>query len=297
MLSTAPFGRTGHVSSRVIFGAAALGAMSQARADATLSRVREWGINHIDTAAGYGDSELRLAPWLRTESERVFLATKTRHRDGPGARDGLERSLERMGVERVDLIQLHNLVEPDEWEAAFAPGGAVHALATARDEGLTAHIGVTGHGLRIARAHIRSLERFDFASVLLPVNFSLLDEPAYRADVDELLGICAEREVAVQTIKSVARGRWGPEETRRFSWYEPLTDSDAIARAVRYVLADPQMFLNTTSDARLLESVVAGAQVEETNTAIVAPDESALIADVAAFGITPLFDGAELERI
>jgi aryl-alcohol dehydrogenase-like predicted oxidoreductase len=297
MLPTAPFGRTGHVSSRVIFGAAALGAMSPQRADATLARVDEWGINHIDTAAGYGDSELRLAPWLRTGRDRVFLATKTRHRDGPTAREGLERSLERMGVEGVDLIQLHNLVEPDEWEAAFAPGGAVQALAAARDEGLTRHVGVTGHGLRIARAHIRSLERFDFASVLLPVNFCLLEELAYRADVEELLGVCAEREVAVQTIKSVARGRWGPEEARRFSWYEPLTDSDAIARAVRYVLADPQMFLNTTSDARLLESVVAGAQVEAPDGAIVAPDESALIADVATFGITPLFDGADLERI
>jgi aryl-alcohol dehydrogenase-like predicted oxidoreductase len=164
----------------------------------------------------------------------VFLATKTNTRDGEGARTSLERSLDRLGVESVDLIQLHNLVEPDEWDAAFAPGGAVEALAAARDEGLAGHIGVTGHGLRIARAHIRSLERFDFASVLLPVNFVLMREPGYRADVEELLMMCADRQVAVQTIKSIARGRWDRGDGRRFSWYEPLTDPDAIARAVRF---------------------------------------------------------------
>jgi aryl-alcohol dehydrogenase-like predicted oxidoreductase len=297
MLPVAQFGRTGHVSSRVIFGAAALGAMSQERADATLARVEAWGIDHIDTAAGYGESEVRLAPWLRTHRDSVFLATKTNTRDGEGARTSLERSLDRLGVESVDLIQLHNLVEPDEWDAAFAPGGAVEALAAARDEGVAGHIGVTGHGLRIARAHIRSLERFDFASVLLPVNFVLMREPGYRADVEELLMMCADRQVAVQTIKSIARGRWDRGDGRRFSWYEPLTDPDAIARAVRFVLADPLLFLNTTSDARLLEHVVAAAQVDAPGAAIAPPDESALRGDVAAFGITPLFDGDRLERI
>ena len=142
-----------------------------------------------------------------------------------------------MAVERVDLIQLHNLVEPAEFDEAFAPGGAVEALAVARDEGLVGHIGVTGHGLRIAGMHLRSLERFDFASVLLPVNFILLDNPAYRADVEELLGVCADRGVAVQTIKSIARGRWADENTPHFSWYDPLTDPAAIGRAVRFVLS------------------------------------------------------------
>ena len=163
-----------------------------------------------------------------------------------------------MGVDHVDLIQLHNLVEDDEWETAFAPGGAVEALAAARDEGLVGHIGVTGHGLRIAGMHLRSLERFDFASVLLPVNFILLDNPGYRSDVDELLGVCAERGVAVQTIKSIARSRWSDALSPHFSWYEPLTDPAAIGRAVRFVLSNPQMFLNTTSDARLLPAVVDG---------------------------------------
>ncbi len=292
MLPTAEFGATGHRSTRVLFGAAALGAMSQERADATLADVSRWGINHIDTAASYGESEDRLKPWLATHRDDVFLATKTGERHGAAARASLERSLERMGVDRVDLIQLHNLVEDDEWETAFAPGGAVEALAAARDEGLVGHVGVTGHGLRIAGMHLRSLERFDFASVLLPVNFVLLDDPGYRADVERLLEVCAERRVAVQTIKAIARGRWADGATARFSWYDPLTEPGPIGRAVRYVLANEQLFLNTTSDARLLPMVVDAAGGD-----LSAPTVDELRADVATEGITPLFDGAALERI
>jgi aryl-alcohol dehydrogenase-like predicted oxidoreductase len=291
-LPTAPFGSTGHDSSRVIFGAAALGGMSQERADATLARLGDWGINHIDTAAGYGASEERLRGWLGDHRGEVLLATKTGERRGDAARAELERSLQRMGVDRVDLIQLHNLVEDDEFDTVFAPGGALEALVAARDDGLVAHIGVTGHGLRIAGMHLRSLERFDFASVLLPVNFILLDNPAYRSDVEELLAVCAERDVAVQTIKSIARGRWSEGTTAHFSWYDPLTDPAAIARAVRFVLAHPQMFLNTTSDARLLAPIVDAATGD-----LSAPSDDEMRADVVAEGITPLFDGDVLERI
>lgn len=292
MLPSAPFGSTGHLSTRVLFGAAALGGMSQERADATLARVQEWGINHIDTAAGYGASEDRLRSWLGDHRREVFLATKTGERRGDAARAELERSLERMGVGHVDLIQLHNLVEDDEFDAVFSPGGAVEALSDARDEGLVSHIGVTGHGLRIPGVHLRSLERFDFASVLFPVNFILLDNPAYRSDVEELLEVCADRQVAVQTIKSIARGRWADEATPRFSWYDPLTDPEAIGRAVRFVLAHPQMFLNTTSDARLLPLVIEAATGDLT-----APTDDEMRSDIAAEAITPLFDGDVLERI
>jgi aryl-alcohol dehydrogenase-like predicted oxidoreductase len=292
LLPTAPFGSTGHLSSRLIFGAAALGGMSQQRADATLAQVHEWGINHIDTAASYGASEDRLQPWLAAHRAGVFLATKTGERHGVAARAELERSLERMAVERVDLIQLHNLVEPDEWADAFGPGGAVDALGVARDEGLVSHVGVTGHGLRAAEMHLRSLERFDFASVLLPVNFVLIDNPSYRADVEELLAVCAARDVAVQTIKSIARGRWADESTPHFSWYDPLTDPSAIDRAVRFVLSHPQMFLNTTSDARLLAPIVDAARGD-----LSAPSADEMRADVEAHRITALFDGSTLERI
>ncbi len=292
MLPLAPFGRTGHQSTRVIFGAAALGGMSQSRADATLELISSRGVNHIDTAASYGASEDRLQPWLATHRNDVFLATKTGERNGAAARAELERSLQRMDVDHVDMIQLHNLVEPDEWETAFGPDGAVAALAQARDEGLVRFIGVTGHGLRIAGMHLRSLAEFDFDAVLLPYNFTLMQIDSYRADVEALRETCATRNVAVQTIKSIARGRWPDGPSGHFSWYEPLTDADAIGRAVRHVLSQDQLFLNTTSDARLLPILLDAAA-----GALDAPSDAELAGDTEAFGVTELFDGAELERI
>ena len=276
----------------MIFGAAALGSMSQERADATLALVAERGVNHIATAASYGASEDRLRPWLQSHRGDVFLATKTGERSGAAAREELERSLDRMDVEHVDLIQLHNLVEPEEWETAFSPAGAVDALAAARDEGLVRFIGVTGHGLRIAEMHRRSLERFDFDSVLLPYNFSLLQIPEYRGDVQALREVCAEKSVAVQTIKSIARRRWQDDAAPHYSWYEPLVDADAIDRAVRYVLAEPDLFLNTTSDARLLPLVFDAAERGRDR-----PTDESMAADQDQFGIAPLFDGEALERI
>jgi aryl-alcohol dehydrogenase-like predicted oxidoreductase len=295
MLPTSPFGRTGHDSTRVVFGAAALGSMRQERADQVLDLLLAHGVNHIDTAAMYGDSELRVGAWMPAHRHRFFLATKTVERTGDGARAGLERSLERLQVDSVDLIQLHNLVEPDEWEVAHGPGGAVEALVRAQEEGLARFVGVTGHGTRVARMHRRSLERHPFDSVLLPYSFVALGDPAYRADVEELLGVCAERGVAAQTIKSVARRRWPDDATGpRHSWYEPIDDDAALARAVQWVLADPRVFLNTSSDARLLPAVLAAAESAAT---LPRPDDAAMQADVDALGIRPLFDGGELERI
>ncbi|HZB72995.1 MAG TPA: aldo/keto reductase [Acidimicrobiales bacterium] len=292
MIERAPFGRTGHQSSRVIFGAAALGRMRQERADELLEVLLEFGVNHLDTAADYGDSELRLAPWLAAHPDAFFLATKTAERAGEGARAGLERSLARLGVDRVDLIQLHNLVEPEEWEVAFGPGGAVEALGRARDEGLVRFIGVTGHGTRIPGMHRRSLERFDFDSVLFPWNFVLLQDEAYRSDVDALLAVCAERDVAVQTIKSVARRRWAEGDGPRYAWYEPLPEGPALTRAVRAVLAQPHLFLNSSSDARLLRATLLAAEAGGP-----APAIEELADDAATLDVRPLFDGAELERI
>ena len=289
------FGATGHLSSRLIFGAAALGGCRQEIAERILSEVTAAGINHIDTAAGYGESEVRLAPWLKRHRGEVYLATKTGIREGSGARAQLDSSLTRLGVESVDLIQLHNLVEPDEWEQAFAPDGAVGALIAARDEGLVRHIGVTGHGLRIAHMHKRSLERYEFDAVLLPWNYSLSTIDAYARDFAELRELCGSRNVAMQTIKSVARSRWPEGATApKFSWYEPLSDPVAIAHAVRFVLSDSNLFLNTSSDTRTLAAIVAVANSSEWN---LRPTDAQLNADVDSLGITPLFDGAELERI
>lgn len=298
MIERAPFGRTGHPSSRVIFGAAAFARIAQERADEVLPVLDAFGVNHLDTAADYGDAELRLAPWLTGRRDDFFVATKTGERTGPGAREALERSLERLGVEEVDLIQLHNLVEEDEWAIAHGPGGAVEALVRARDEGLTRFIGVTGHGLRIAAMHRRSLERFDFDSVLLPYNHSLLADDLYRSEVEALLATCEVRGVAVQTIKAVARRRWpAGYEGPRFSWYEPLPLGEELARAVRFVLGRPGPFLNSSSDLRLLRPILEAAAGLGGSAGPGIPDDAVLRRDTEALGIEPLFDRARLERI
>jgi aryl-alcohol dehydrogenase-like predicted oxidoreductase len=293
MLTRQQFGRTGHDSSRVIFGAAALGSMSQRRADEVLDVVLRSGINHIDTAASYGDSELRLQPFLADHRDEFFLATKTGERTASAARRELERSLQRLGVDSVDLIQLHNLVEPDEWQTAHGPDGVLAALIAARDEGLVRFIGVTGHGTRIAGMHLRSLQRFDYDSVLLPYNYTMMSNGQYRSDVEALLARCAESDVAVQTIKSVARRRWPADSTEaQYSWYQPLPAGAALARGVAYVLGNRQLFLNSSSDARLLPAIVEAASSDHD-----VPSDAALQADIVDNDIEALFDGAELERI
>jgi aryl-alcohol dehydrogenase-like predicted oxidoreductase len=292
MIETIPFGATGHRSMRTIFGAAALGGMRQERADAVLALLRRYGVNHIDTAASYGESELRLAPFLHAHRAEVFLATKTGERTYAAARTSIRRSLERLGVDRIDLIQLHNLVDEQEWQTALGPGGALRALVEARDDGLVRFIGVTGHGTRVAAMHRRSLERFPFDSVLLPYNFTMMRDADYAADFEALVAICQERDVAVQTIKAVARRRWPDRDTRRFSWYEPLTDPEAIRRAVRFVLGRPGFFLNTSSDARLLETTLDAATGRVT-----VPASAELEADVERHAIEPLFVAGVAEGI
>jgi aryl-alcohol dehydrogenase-like predicted oxidoreductase len=287
------FGPTGHESTRVVFGGAALARADQDTADSVLEVLLRYGVNHLDTAAAYGDSELRIAPWLVGRGDEFFLATKTGERTGPAARAQLEKSLERLGVDHVDLIQMHNLVEEDEWEVAHGPGGALEALVAARDEGLVRHIGVTGHGLRIAGMHLRSLERFEYASVLFPYNHVLMADPGYRSDAERLIELAGERGVALQTIKGIARRRWAPDGPRdRRSWYEPIVDGDALARAVHFVLGRPGLFLLTSSDYRRLPDILEAA-----SRPAPPPDEAELSGDEQRLGITPLFDGADLERI
>jgi len=284
MIATSPFGKTGHQSTRVIFGAAALGGMKQEKADQVLEVLLEYGINHIDTAASYGESELRIGPWMREHRSRFFLATKTGDRSYEGARTSLHRSLERLRVDQVDLIQLHNLVDEKEWETALGAHGALEALTEARAEGLVRFIGVTGHGSQVAAMHIRSLERFAFDSVLLPYNFTMLGIAQYANDAEALLKVCNQRGVATQTIKSVARRRWQNGADRKFSWYEPLRDRDAIRRAVHFVLSLPGLFLNTSSDASILRDILDAAG----ETAQL-PARSELEADVARYEMAPLF--------
>jgi aryl-alcohol dehydrogenase-like predicted oxidoreductase len=287
-----PFGNTGHRSTRVIFGAAALGKMTQDKANPIFDLLLEYGINHIDTVASYGDSELRIGPWMREHRKDFFLATKTGDRTYEGARTSLHRSLERLKVDQIDLIQLHNLAEEAEWQTAFGSHGALEALIEARAEGLVRFIGVTGHGSQIAAMHLRSLDRFAFDSVLFPYNFTMLAIPQYAADVEALVKLCQERGVATQTIKSAARRRWHNGNEPKYSWYEPLRERDALRRAVHFVLSRPGLFLNTSSDTTILRYILEAALESPT-----APAREAMEADVANYAMEPLFIPGLTDRI
>jgi aryl-alcohol dehydrogenase-like predicted oxidoreductase len=247
------------MSTVTLFGAAALARASQDDADRTLELLLRHGVNHIDTAQRYGDSELRIGPWMARHRKDFFLATKTGSRGGREAREDLHRSLERLRVDHVDLIQLHALWHPDDWDQAMAPGGALEALIEARAQGLARFIGVTGHGWTIAAMHRRSLARFDFDAVLLPYNVFMASDPRYRQAFEELLTICRERNVAVQVIKSIARGPWATTSRTHTTWYQPLEAQADIDRAVHWALGVPGVHLNTVGDLTLLPRVLDAA--------------------------------------
>jgi aryl-alcohol dehydrogenase-like predicted oxidoreductase len=259
MIQTLAFGNTGHVSTRTIFGAAALGNVTQAEADQTLDALLKYGVNHIDTAASYGDSELHIGPWMARHRKDFFLATKTGERTYQKARDEFHRSLERLRVDSVDLIQMHYLVDPKEWEVAMGPGGALEALMEAREQKLVRFIGVTGHDLTVPQMHLRSLARFQADSVLLPYNYLLSQNAQYMASFNELQALCQQRNVAMQTIKSIARGPWGDKPHTHATWYEPLQDQHDIDVAVSFVLSRPGIFLNTSGDIHVLPKVLDAA--------------------------------------
>ncbi|HWO72317.1 MAG TPA: aldo/keto reductase [Dehalococcoidia bacterium] len=255
-----PFGRTGHESTRIIFGAAALARVDQATADRTLDLLLEHGINHIDVAASYGDAELRIAPWLKRYPDRFFVATKTGERRAEAAMAELHRSLERLGVDHVDLWQLHNLSDPIQWDIALSPGGAIEAAVEAKRQGLVRFIGVTGHGTQVAAMHRRSLERFDFDSVLLPYNFLTMQNPYYAENFNALQATCRERNVAVQTIKSIAYGPWMGRPRNASTWYEPLDDPSDIALAVSWALGREGIFVISAGDVERLPRVLSAAE-------------------------------------
>ena len=260
MIPTIPFGATGHDSTRIVFGAAALYILNQDDADRVLEDLLAAGINHIDAAASYGAAEDRIGPWMQTRRSEFFLATKTGDRGSTEARESIHRSLERMQTDHLDLIQLHNLTDDEGWEQAFSDDGALRACTEARDEGLVRFIGVTGHGTRVAEMHLKSLERFPFDSVLVPYNHSLMSQDAYAESFERLLTVCQEREVAVQTIKAVARRRWQKgEKPTTTTWYHAFEEPEDVERAIHYALARPGIFVNTASDARLLKLTIEAA--------------------------------------
>jgi aryl-alcohol dehydrogenase-like predicted oxidoreductase len=284
-----PYGRTGHDSSRILFGAAALGGMRQEKADSVMQLVMDAGINHIDVAASYGDAELRLAPFLKDHRQDFFLGTKTGDRTYDGAKASIENSLERMQVEQLDVIQFHNLAKDADWDIAMSPGGALEAAIDARDQGLVRFIGVTGHGTRIAEMHLKSLAAFDFASVLLPYSQMSMKDEQYAREFEALYALCMEKGVAMQTIKSIAKRRWREDDdSPKFSWYEPIREEDALRRAVHFVLSRPGIFLNSSSDATLLPKIIQAAEDFDPDT--VSDLQAEMEADVQAQDLEPLFE-------
>lgn len=278
------FGKTGHTSSRVLFGAAAFGEVSQKEADETLALLLDNGINHIDTARSYGEAELRIGPWMKKHRSSFFLASKTNKRTKEEALEELKQTLKRLQTDHLDLWQLHYLVEPDEWETAMDEGGALEAAIEAKEQGLVRFIGVTGHGVGAPSAHLKSLEVYDFDSVLLPYNYSMMQNSLYREQAEKLFHVCKERSIAVQTIKSLARGELGDKEKLYATWYDPLTDEASIRKAVHWVLSNEQVFLNSTGDIHILPHILKAAQEP-----IRKPSDKEMEALVKQEGITPLF--------
>ncbi len=285
MISKQPFGRTGHASTRILFGAYALSKATQSEADRILELLLEYGVNHIDTAIMYGNAEKRIGPWMEKHRGDFFIATKTRRRTYQGAWDNLQRSLDRLRVDYVDLWQMHGLTNPVGWEKAMEPEGTLEAFVEARDKGLVRFLGVTGHGLKAPAMHMRSLERFHFDTVLVPHNYSLMQNPRYAADFEALVTLCRERNVAVQTIKSIARRPWeGRPKIYNTYFYEPLNTQEAIDKAVHWVLGYPDIFLITAGDMQLLPKILDAANRFEAR-----PSDAEMAAVVAEFAIQPIF--------
>ena len=287
MIPQAMFGRTGHSSSRTLFGAVALADVTPDEVDGAMDLIRRHGVNHIDTAANYGESETRLGEWFARNPgarQQFFLATKTGERTADKAWEEFRRSLRRLQVEQVDLLQFHELTNPDEWAVVFGPGGALEMAKQARAQGLTRFIGVTGHGWTAPIMHRRSLDQFEFDSVLLPCNYAMMGNARYAEDFGSLAALCRERQVAMQIIKSIARGPWGMKDQTRSTWYEPLEDPAAVDKAVHWILGQPGLFLNTVGDIHVLPLVLNAAERFQRQ-----PSDAEMQAEVERMGIAPMF--------
>lgn len=278
------FGRSGHLSSRILLGAAAFWDVSQSEADKAIELAFSYGVNHIDVAASYGDAELRVGDWIGRHGAPSFLATKTWERTYSKAREEIQRSLDRLQVDHVDLLQLHNLVDPQEWELALGPGGALEAAIRAKEEGLIRFIGVTGHGVSTPRMHRQSLERFDFDSVLFPFSFLMAQNKRYLADATELIEYCRTHNIAVQAIKTLVQRPWGEDKQTRTTWYRPLEDQLAMDAAIHWVMAKPGIFLNSAGDVNLLPRLLDAA-----DRYIHAPADEDIRDLITALDMRPLF--------
>ena len=264
MIAKLPFGRTGHLSTRTLFGAAALGEVTQAEADQAMEVLYKYGVNHIDTAASYGEAELRLGPWIEKNRSDFFLATKTEERTYQGAKESIHKSLERLRTDHLDLIQLHGVIEDEEWEIATGPKGALEAAIEARQQGLVSYIGITSHTLHAPVIHMKSLQVFAFDSILLPCNYMLMQNPQYAADFNAVVTLAQSKNTAVQLIKTAQRRPWGDRPQFAACWYEPFSDQPSMDLAIHWALSHPGVFINTVGDIHILPLVLdAASRYEE----------------------------------
>ncbi|MEW6568991.1 MAG: aldo/keto reductase [Chloroflexota bacterium] len=283
-METRRLGKTGHRSTVCIFGTAALWEVSQAEADQAIALVRAYGVNHFDVAPSYGRAEELLGAWLEEHRPEVYLACKTMERTRQGAWEELQRSLERMHVKSLDLYQLHAVREMDELEQALAPGGAIEALLEARQRGLTRALGITGHGYHAPAVHAAALERFDFDTVMTPINFVQWADPAFRDAVERLLRLATEKDVGVLVIKALTRGPWANQAQAYRTWYRPFDEPEMIECCVRFVLSQPVTAFASPGDLQLLPHALEAA---ERFTPMSADEQNALLASAPAF--EPLF--------
>lgn len=254
------FGRTGHESTIAIFGAAAFWEIEQKEADRVMEMVMEAGINHIDIAPSYGQAELRVGPWLKSERGRFFLGCKTMERTREGAWREMHESLERLNTDSFDLYQCHAVNTFDDLDALFAKGGAMEAMIKAREQGLTKYIGITGHGVDVPRICLEALRRFDFDSVLIPMNFVQMAMPEFRQAAEELVATCKTKDVGTMIIKSITKGPWGEKPKTATTWYEPFDKMDEIQRGVNFVLSHDVTGICTAGDTRILPMVIQACE-------------------------------------
>lgn len=264
------FGRTNHMSTLAVFGAVSLGRLDQSMADKVVQQVIDAGVNHIDIAPSYGEAELRLGPWMPRIRDDFFLGCKTTQRSKESAMQEAHQSLERLQVDTFNLYQLHAITNMDELDAVTAKGGALQAAIELREEGLTDFIGITGHGMETPSLFIEALSRFDFDSVLFPINATLFADDTYRAQALKLLDLLEERDVGVMAIKAVAKGPWGDREHRYHTWYEPFDDKNAIEENIHFVLSHKLTHICTPGDYRLLDMVFKACE----NFEEMSPEES-----------------------
>ena len=259
-METRRFGRTGHMSTIAIFGAAAFWEISQADADKVIEQVIGAGINHIDIAPSYGQAEERVGPWMPRERGRFFLGCKTMERSRQGAWDEMQRSLKRLQTESFDLYQCHAITTMEELDAITMKGGALEAFVEARDRGLTKYIGITGHGVDAPKIYLEALRRFDFDSILFPLNFIQMGIPEFRKNAEELIAICRAKDVGTMVIKTITKAPWGEREHTATTWYEPFDKTDEIQNAVNFALSYDVTGICTAGDTRILHMVLKACE-------------------------------------